>query len=60
MIQEKSKLVNMNVVPQVGMAFRLDYPNLQIQSEELVDYLDVRNQNKYGLKLKEPEDNFTS
>ena len=37
------------------MAVRLDYPNLQVQSEELVDYLHTKNEKKYGLKLKEPE-----
>jgi hypothetical protein len=35
MLKEKSKLINMNGIPQAGMTVL--NPNLQICSEELVD-----------------------
>jgi hypothetical protein len=43
MLQERAKKVNMNALPTMGMAARLDFPNLQVSSEELLDRMHVHN-----------------
>ena len=51
-------MVNMNAMPQRGgdahnTVFRLDNPNIQIQSEELLSNIYDRNKDIYGIPYKE-------
>ena len=51
-------MVNMNAMPQRGgdalnTVFRLDNPNIQIHSEELLSNIYDRNKDIYGIPYKE-------
>lgn len=59
MIQAKCKNVNMNAMPQLfsgnqmnQYTFRLDLPNVQINSEELINHIDTKNEKVYKMPVR--------